>query len=139
MLLEHIKNILLSEPLDIFSEEDETLSQSSFELVTARQESDFEDYDEEDEDFEELSRYIGSANLFIAAAIVCDVTSRGKSISTLNDERDVVVANISLDSDDATVSRVKTLSSPRVLSTLRACFAIIDTVESSSPDKKHSK
>ena len=86
MLLEHIKNILLSEPLDIFSEEDETLSQSSFELVTARQESDFEDYDEEDEDFEELSRYIGSANLFIAAAIVCDVTSRGKSISTLNDE-----------------------------------------------------
>ena len=86
MLLEHIKNILLSEPLDIFSEEDETLSQSSFELVTARQESDFEDYDEEDENFEELSRYIGSANLFIAAAIVCDVTSRGKSISTLNDE-----------------------------------------------------
>ena len=86
MLLEHIKNILLSEPLDIFSEEDETLSQSSFELVTARQESNFEDYDEEDEDFEELSRYIGSANLFIAAAIVCDVTSRGKSISTLNDE-----------------------------------------------------
>ena len=86
MLLEHIKNILLSEPLDIFSEEDETLSQSSFELVTARQKSDFEDYDDEDEDFEELSRYIGSANLFIAAAIVCDVTSNGKSINTLNDE-----------------------------------------------------
>jgi hypothetical protein len=90
MLLEHIKNILLSEPLDIFSEEDETLSQSSFELVTARQKSDFEDYDyedeDDDEDFEELSRYIGSANLFIAAAIVCDVTSNGKSINTLNNE-----------------------------------------------------
>ena len=84
LLLNHVKELLLSAPLDIYSEYEETVSQSSYELVEPR---DLEITVDEDEEYAiECSRVIGSANLFIAASIVCDEVTHGKLLSELNDE-----------------------------------------------------
>jgi len=87
VLLNHIKELLLSPPLDIYSEYEETVSQSSYELVEARTVELTIDDLEEDEEYEteENSRIIGSANLFIAASIVCDEVTHGKLLSDLNE------------------------------------------------------
>jgi hypothetical protein len=83
LLINHIKKILLSAPLDIYSEEEETVSQSSYELVEARHlDITEDDYEVE----EEYSRVIGSVNLFIAASIVCDEVTQGKSLAKLTEE-----------------------------------------------------
>lgn len=79
-LVEYIKQLLLSTPADIISEEQESISHSSFELVEPR-----ELEDEDDEDEEDLTRYIGSVNLFIAAALVCDEVTQGRSLQKLNE------------------------------------------------------
>ena len=93
LLLEHIKKLLLSDPLDIYSDEDDTVSQSSYELVSTRTltttttivDSDY--YEELDlDDNTDLSRGIGSAIFFIAAAIVCDEVTHGKSLSGISEE-----------------------------------------------------
>jgi hypothetical protein len=90
-LIDHIKNILVSHPVDIFNEELESVSHSSFELVEPRDiedtDEDFEDDDddEDDEDVEDSLRRIGSVNVFIAAAILCDEVTQGRSIQKLNE------------------------------------------------------
>lgn len=85
LLLNHVKELLLSAPLDIYSEYEETVSQSSYELVEPRNiEVSVEEL--EDNEYDEESRVIGSANLFIAASIVCDEVTHGKLLSELNDE-----------------------------------------------------
>lgn len=86
-LVDYVKKILLSDPVDIFYEEQESISHSSFELVDPREVSD--DDDDEDEEYEEdddedLTRYIGSVNLFVAAALVCDEVTHGRALQKLN-------------------------------------------------------
>jgi hypothetical protein len=84
LLLNHIKELLLSPPLDIYSEYEETVSQSSYELVEPR---DLEINTDEDKEYAiECSRVIGSANLFIAASIVCDEVTHGKVLSELTEQ-----------------------------------------------------
>lgn len=61
-LIQKIKDILESTPLDIYSESSDTVNEANFELVNSR----FEKDKLSDED-----RYIGSANMFIAASLVC--------------------------------------------------------------------
>jgi len=80
-LFEYIKQVIASGPADIVSEEFESISHSSFELVEPREID--EDEIDEDED-EDLTRYIGSVNLFIAAALVCDEVTQGRSLQKLN-------------------------------------------------------
>jgi hypothetical protein len=77
-LFEYIKQVIASGPADIVSEEFESISHSSFELVEPRELDDEEEIDE-DED-EDLTRYIGSVNLFIAAALVCDEVTQGRIV-----------------------------------------------------------
>jgi hypothetical protein len=87
LLLKHVKELLLSAPLDIYSEYEETVSQSSYELVETRDLEITVDEDDEDEEYAiECSRVIGSANLFIAASIVCDEVTQGKLLSELNED-----------------------------------------------------
>jgi hypothetical protein len=91
LLVDHVKKILLSAPLDIFSEEEETVSQSSYELVEPRiiEEKDVDSeevYDYGDDNEYDFSRIIGSANLFIAASIVCDEVTQGKNLSDLSEK-----------------------------------------------------
>lgn len=62
ILIDKIKDILESTPLDIYSEESDTVNEANFELVESRYSVD----KLLDED-----RYIGSANMFIAASLVC--------------------------------------------------------------------
>jgi hypothetical protein len=85
-LVDYVKKILLSDPVDIFYEEQESISHSSFELVDPREVLD--DGDEEDKEYEEddedLTRYIGSVNLFVAAALVCDEVTHGRALQKLN-------------------------------------------------------
>jgi hypothetical protein len=89
LLVDHIKELLLSAPLDIYSEYEETVSQSSYELVEPRTvETNIDELEEEDYDDLEiyLSRVIGSANLFIAASLLCDEVTHGKTLSDLSEE-----------------------------------------------------
>jgi hypothetical protein len=93
LLLEHIKKLLLSDPLDIYSDEEETVSQSSYELVESREltttvivDAESFEYDLQQSEEADFSRVIGSANLFIAASIVCDEVTHGKALSKLNEE-----------------------------------------------------
>jgi len=83
-LFEYIKQVIASGPSDIVSEEFESISHSSFELVEPREIDEDEDEEEDDEEWEDLSRYIGSVNLFIAAALVCDEVTQGRSLQNLN-------------------------------------------------------
>jgi hypothetical protein len=73
-LLEKIKDILESDPLDIYSRETETVNESNFELVLSR-------YEDEDD------RYIGSANLFIAASLACYDYYDSTNIDDLTEEQ----------------------------------------------------
>lgn len=73
-LLEKIKDILESDPLDIYSRETETVNESNFELVLSR-------YEDEDD------RYIGSANLFIAASLACYDYYDSTNIDDLTDNQ----------------------------------------------------
>lgn len=61
-LINRIKDILVSTPLDIYSESSDTVNEANFELVTSRFTED---------SLSEEDRYIGSANMFIAASLVC--------------------------------------------------------------------
>jgi hypothetical protein len=61
-LIEKIKEILTSTPLDIYSEESDTVNEANFELVASRFTKD---------SLSEEDRYVGSANMFIAASLVC--------------------------------------------------------------------
>ena len=61
-LIQKIKDILESTPLDIYSESSDTVNEANFELVNSRFETD---------KLTEEDRYIGSANMFIAASLVC--------------------------------------------------------------------
>ena len=61
-LIQKIKDILESTPLDIYSESSDTVNEANFELVNSRFEKD---------NLTEEDRYIGSANMFIAASLVC--------------------------------------------------------------------
>jgi len=61
-LIQKIKDILESTPLDIYSESSDTVNEANFELVNSRFEND---------KLTEEDRYIGSANMFIAASLVC--------------------------------------------------------------------
>jgi hypothetical protein len=70
-LVDYIKTLIVSEPIDIYSEEEETVNESNFELVNPR-------------DTEE-GRYIGSANLFVSAYLVCYEVTNGASLSDLSE------------------------------------------------------
>lgn len=61
-LIQKIKDILESTPLDIYSDSSDTVNEANFELVNSRFEND---------KLTEEDRYIGSANMFIAASLVC--------------------------------------------------------------------
>lgn len=61
-LMNKIKDILVSTPLDIYSESSDTINEANFELVSSRFSED---------KLSEEDRYIGSANMFIAASLVC--------------------------------------------------------------------
>ena len=61
-LIQKIKDILESTPLDIYSESSDTVNEANFELVNSRFETD---------KLTEEDRYIGSANMFRAASLVC--------------------------------------------------------------------
>ena len=61
-LIQKIKDILESTPLDIYSASSDTINEANFELVNYRFEKD---------KLTEEDRYIGSANMFIAASLVC--------------------------------------------------------------------
>jgi hypothetical protein len=76
-LLEKIKEILVSEPFDIFNEENETITEGNLELVDSR-------YDTDSLELED--RYIGSANIFIAASLLTFAMLNEKSIRDLSDE-----------------------------------------------------
>lgn len=71
-LLDKIKEILESDPLDIYSRDTETINESNFELVESR-------YEDEDD------RYIGSANIFIAASLACYEYFDATNIDDLTD------------------------------------------------------
>jgi hypothetical protein len=73
-LLEKIKDILESDPLDIYSRETDSVNESNFELVLSR-------YEDEDD------RYIGSANLFIAASLACYDYYDSTNIDDLTDKQ----------------------------------------------------
>jgi len=61
-LIDKIKDILISTPLDIYSESSDTINEANFELVSSRFSED---------KLSQEDRYIGSANMFIAASLVC--------------------------------------------------------------------
>lgn len=82
-LTEYIQQLLLSEPLDIYSEEENFYTESSFELVHPRPLFD---------------RKIGSANLFIAAALVCQEYLGEFTTEKLNDPSFLTQWNVILDS-----------------------------------------
>lgn len=62
ILIDKVKEILLSTPLDIYSEAEETVNEANYELVSSRFDKDT---------LSQADRYIGSANMFIAASLVC--------------------------------------------------------------------
>lgn len=76
-LLVKIKDLLISQPLDIYSHNSETINEANFELVDSRY---------EENSLEEEARYIGSANMFIAASLACYVHFNCREIDDLSDE-----------------------------------------------------
>ena len=77
-LIQKIKDILESTPLDIYSESSDTVNEANFELVNSRFETD---------KLTEEDRYIGSANMFIAASLVCYDYFDFTTIDELTDEQ----------------------------------------------------
>ena len=70
-LIDKIKEILLSPPLDILSSDEDTITESVFELVSKRDDG---------------SIYIGSANMFIASSLTCYVSLGYDEIKAVSDE-----------------------------------------------------
>lgn len=70
-LINKIKEILLSPPLDILSADEDTITESVFELVSKRDDG---------------SIYIGSANMFIASSLTCYVSLGYDEIKAVSDE-----------------------------------------------------
>lgn len=69
LLISKIKDILLDTPIDIYNPDENTNTQSMYELQQRR----------------EGSKYIGSANLFIAASLYCYVT-RANQFNQMSEE-----------------------------------------------------
>jgi hypothetical protein len=78
LLVEKVKDLLESEPLDIYCKDTETINETNFELVSSRYEEDLQ---------EQNDRYIGSANLFIAASLACYEYFDCASIDKLTDQQ----------------------------------------------------
>lgn len=76
-LIDRIKLILESEPFDIYSEDTETISEGNIQLVNSRYEED---------SLEEEDRYIGSANIFIAASLLVYAMLNEREIRELSEE-----------------------------------------------------
>jgi len=91
-LKEYIKDILISKPLDIYSEEDDTVSHSAFELLESREDISYLSSDDDyfDEEGNDLTKVIGSANLFVAATLVCKETTDKTYSSDLTDEEQII-------------------------------------------------
>jgi hypothetical protein len=77
-LIPKIKEILLSSPLDIYSDEDDTINEANYSLVNTR-------FDEDS--LSEEDRYVGSANMFIAASLICYDCFDFLNISDLTEEQ----------------------------------------------------
>jgi hypothetical protein len=77
-IINKIKEILLSTPLDIYSEENESVTEANYELVSSR-------FDKDSLSLED--RYIGSANIFIAASLVCYDYFECQTIEELTDQQ----------------------------------------------------
>lgn len=76
-----IKEILLSKPYDIYSQETETVNESAYELVISRT-----IFDKESQENTQ-TRYIGSVNMFIASSLMCYVLFNMKNIEDLSDDQ----------------------------------------------------
>lgn len=75
LLLDKIKEILESEPLDLYDPDTETASESIYELIDPREQEDETD-----------NRYVGSANLFIASTFAFFVLFKNAEIEKATDE-----------------------------------------------------
>ncbi len=71
-VLDKIKEILSSDPLEIYSAEEETVGESNFELVDSRDKND--------------SRVIGSANMFIAATVAYYIKIEEETVREFSEE-----------------------------------------------------
>lgn len=80
-LEKRIKDIILSTPYDIYSQEAETVNESVYELVDTRTIFD------KDSQENKQTRYIGSVNMFIASSLVCYVLFNLNNIEDLSDEQ----------------------------------------------------
>jgi hypothetical protein len=94
-LREYIKEVLSSRPLDIYSEEEETVSHSAYELLTSRKDVSYlkDEDDYFDEEGNDLTKTIGSANLFVAATLVCKESTDKYYTSELTDEEKISFDN----------------------------------------------
>ena len=94
-LKEYIKNILASKPLDIYSETEDTVSHSAFELLESREDISYisDENDMFDDEGNDLTKTIGSANLFVAATLVCAETLNKKYSSELTEEEQILFEN----------------------------------------------
>lgn len=84
-LMTKIRDLLVSEPLDIYSRDSDTVNEANFELVDSRY---------EDDGLEEEDRYIGSANMFIAASLACYVYFDCREIDQIEDEEMIEFASV---------------------------------------------
>lgn len=73
-IIEKVKEILLSQPLEIYSAEESTVGESNYELVNSRIKTDLDD------------RIIGSANLFLAATLSYYVKINEKTVRDFSEE-----------------------------------------------------
>ena len=73
-IIEKVKEILLSQPLEIYSAEESTVGESNYELVNSRVKTDLDD------------RIIGSANLFLAATLSYYVKINEKTVRDFSEE-----------------------------------------------------
>ena len=76
-LMEFIKDIISSDPLELYDDSEGTILESNYELVNSRFEEDR---------LEEEDRYIGSANLMMASATFGYIYLGKKTVSDLSDE-----------------------------------------------------
>ena len=75
-LLETLRDIIESDPLDIYSSEEDSITECVFELVESRYEED---------NNEEEDRYIGSANILIASSLLIYVLSGMKDLDKISE------------------------------------------------------
>jgi hypothetical protein len=77
-IIDKIKEIILSSPIDIYSEESDSITEANYELVNSRFSKDSKS---------EEARYIGSANMFIAASLFCYDYFDTESIEELSEDQ----------------------------------------------------